>query len=93
MMQPIRVITTTMPSVHFDFFQWVAWKSNAALSELYVGLGNVETLELVYRTRIEQGQGDEIENTLKAEFYLALQMDIITEIALRLMPMPFYSPN
>lgn len=92
-MQPIRVITTTIyVGSWFDFFQWVAWKSSATLSELYIGLGNMETLELVYRLRVERGQ-DEIENTLKAEFYLALQMDIITEIAVRLMPMSFYSPN
>lgn len=92
MTQPVRVITTTMPSAKFDIFQWTAWKAKATLTELYSGLGNMETLELFNRIRIEQGQ-DEIENTLKAEFYLALQMDIITEITLRLMPMPFYSPN
>jgi hypothetical protein len=92
-MQPIRVITTTINvGSWFDFFQFVAWKSNATLSELYVGLGNMEALEWVYRLRVGRGI-DEAENTLKAEFYLALQMDIITEIALRLMPMSFYSPN
>lgn len=91
-MQPVWVMTTTIQvGEWWDFFKWVAWKQNATLTELYVALGNMETLELVYRVRVEQGQ-DEYENTLKAEFFLSLQADIITQIAIR-QGMPYFSLN
>ena len=92
MMKPIHIMTTTLPDGSFNIFQWTTYKAQASIVELYFAIYKMETLELVYRLRAEQGI-DEYENTLRAEFYLALQMDIITEITLRQIPMPFYSPN
>lgn len=86
------IMTTTLPDGSFDIFQWVAWKQNATLTELYIALGNMESLEIVYRVRVERGEGDEYENTLKAEFFLSLQADIITQIAIR-QGMPYFSLN
>jgi hypothetical protein len=86
-------MTTTLPDGSFDIFRWTAWRAEASLMQLYFSFGQMETLELAYQLRIERGEGDEIENALKVEFYLSLQADILTEIAVRLTPTGYRSLN
>lgn len=82
-MRWLTIMTTTLPDGSFNIFQWTEWKANASILQLYFAFDKMETMELAYQLRIERGDGDEVENAIKVEFYLALQADLIIEIARR----------
>lgn len=85
-------VTTTANGLHKPF-QWHHWLSRASIMQMLIALDVMQTVELAYWIRIDNGIGDVQENAERAEFYLGLQVELHIEIARRLNPQPFCPSN